>query len=236
MLADTPATVSVGDASAEFEVTTPFEYNLFHKGAYSRELNVLDDLLDELEPDDVFYDVGAHVGLYSLLAADLLDDGRVYAFEPNPSNAETFERNITINSSDINVLYYALGDSESEVVLETEGLLDAHGQINDGSESGDGIQVNAVRADTLVDRGHVPIPSIIKIDIEGHELEALEGMDRLLSYPKCRVVYVECHPGCLSQIGDSVDAVVDLFRESGFEVSQIHETDNEQPFLKATKK
>lgn len=69
------------------------------EGLLRLESPMLKDLLSNLRPHDVFYDVGAHIGLYTCLAVNRLPDENVVAFEPNPDNLAKLRSNLRYNGS-----------------------------------------------------------------------------------------------------------------------------------------
>jgi FkbM family methyltransferase len=125
----------------------------------------------EVRPGTVFHDVGANVGLYSLLAAELVGPGRVFAFEPVPRNLAYLRKHLALNRvANVEVLGVALSDTNgcARFEIEQTGFM--------GRLSGDGgITVPTATLDSLVEGGKVLPPNYVKMDIEGAELLALRG-------------------------------------------------------------
>jgi FkbM family methyltransferase len=128
----------------------------------------------EVRPGSVFWDVGANVGFYSLLASKLVGSGKVFAFEPAPRNLSYLRKHLTLNRvRNVEVLAIAVCDKNGSSRFETEesGLM--------GHLSGEGgITVPTATLDSLVDDGAVLPPDYVKMDIEGAELLALHGASR----------------------------------------------------------
>lgn len=104
-------TVRVNNQSADFYPKTHKEY-LALQYIIEEERTLLRDLLSEIEPDDVFWDVGANLGVHSCLAGEQLTSGTVIAFEPYRPNAERLEQNRSLNDLDnITVVKRALSES-----------------------------------------------------------------------------------------------------------------------------
>lgn len=142
------------------------------------------------------WDVGAHVGYHTLAFASIIGSfGRVVAFEPNPYNAERLQMNLENNrdlAERIICANYALSnvDGEAPFILCEE--------VDNGRSSGSHLAgafvpadqtvyesfhhtiVSTARGDTLVQAGRVPAPSIVKIDVEGAEVQVLEGIVGIL--------------------------------------------------------
>jgi len=131
-----------------------------------------------LRPGQVVFDIGAHVGFYTLLASQQVGpEGTVVAFEPVPGNLAFLKRHLELNNVN-NVLIFDCA------VADTEGLAgfvlgcDSHmGHLGDSG----GLAVRIVTLDGLIAAGQVPVPNVLKLDIEGAELAALRGASQLLN-------------------------------------------------------
>jgi len=123
-----------------------------------------------------FVDVGAQAGYYSLLATKM--GARVYAFEPSTSNRKMLEESIALNNAkNITVYKAALSDKNGEAKLYN-GKTPGENSLN---ATGNGFEiVSTVRFDDL----EIPVPDIIKIDVEGAERQVLEGMQSVLNTKK----------------------------------------------------
>lgn len=159
------------EASADYQLGT-------------NELPVQIAIADTLAAGDVFFDVGANVGFFSLLAGRIVGpSGAVSAFEPVPANVARIRANARRNGlANIDVLEVALSDAGGTTTL----LLAAHpggaavasaGAPPDAIGS---IEVTTATVDDLVDAGRVRPPTLVKIDVEGAECEVIEGMKRTL--------------------------------------------------------
>lgn len=169
-------------------------------------------IYDELSRTEVaggiFWDVGAHIGYHSFCLAALVGpNGRVFAFEPNPYNTERFrlhlERNPTL-AERINLQSVALSNADGEASFEFSPVVDdgtstgSHlSNASLPSEPGDyaafqSTTVKTARADTLIESGAIPAPTIMKIDVEGAEQLVLEGATGLLRTAQ-PLLFVEVH-------------------------------------------
>jgi FkbM family methyltransferase len=135
-------------------------------------------LADMLQPGDVFYDIGANVGFFTLIGARLVGaEGAVYAFEPVPEHAETLRQNIARNRMS-NVLVSEQAVSSTGGIGHLELDTDPVGaHLAPMQASANSIQVELVAIDDLVEAGSIQPPRLIKLDIEGEEIEAIEGCD-----------------------------------------------------------
>jgi hypothetical protein len=92
----------------------------FWLGSYEPQMQSL--IAREVKPDAVFYDVGANVGFYSLLASILVDPGKVFAFEPLPSNIVYLCRHLALNAvKNVEVFELAICDQVGASSFEEEG-------------------------------------------------------------------------------------------------------------------
>ncbi len=185
-----------------------------------------------MRPDDVFWDVGANLGFYSLLAAGV-PGVNVIAFEPNPDIAGRFKNNAAFNGkSNIRVLEMALADTEGTVkfdIVKNGRHGRAHIAIDNSINT---VEVAASTGDSLVGTGAVPPPDVVKIDVEGAECLVLKGMQGILS--GCRAIFCEVHPQ-IQQYGNSVAALESLLKRHGFVLEKLHQRGDDTYHLKALK-
>lgn len=158
----------------------------FWLGSYEPHMQKL--IAQELKPGGVFYDVGANVGFYSLLGSLLVRSGKVFAFEPLPSNVAYLYKHLVLNSvANVEVFELAICDSVGASFFQQEGT-GAMGHLHaDGS-----LRVNTATLDSLLQQQRIAPPDYIKMDIEGAEPKALLGAK--LCFQKHRpVVFLATH-------------------------------------------
>jgi FkbM family methyltransferase len=150
-----------------------------------------------LRPGMVYYDAGANVGFFAVIAARLVGpSGQVVCFEPLPDNARQIEHNARLNGfSNILILCDALGGSNRTEVFQTSaeptwGMLATVGKAPDRA-SGQ-IKVNVQTLDSIEARERLRPPDVFKMDIEGAEAEALGGAMRTLQASR-PILVVELH-------------------------------------------
>jgi len=146
-------------------------------------------------PDDVLLDIGANVGIYTIAAAGLFGV-RVAALEPYGPNLEALRRNVAINrlADRVTVLPVAATDVERNGRLYHEGgAAGAAAQHFETTkdEAGSFDRVEGVPVDVLIERGTIPFPTRIKIDVDGNERAVIEGMTRTLADPRLHSVRLE---------------------------------------------
>lgn len=129
-------------------------------------------------PGAVAYDVGAHVGFYTLLLSKLVGpSGSVYAFEPFPRNLSFLQHHVAKNGlQNVRVIEAAVSDSSGAVQFEA-GPTSSMGHI---SGKGD-LTVRSEQLDDVVEQRRIAAPDFIKIDVEGAEVAVLRGASKLLN-------------------------------------------------------
>lgn len=164
----------------------------------SYELKLQKALADHIVPGMVIYDVGANVGYISLIAARLAgEEGRVFAFEALPVNLERLRRNAELNPTfaPISVIPKAVAKQsrEASFLIHNSGAMGKlQGAAGRDAQYSEEIKIEAISLDDFVFVEGEHAPDLIKIDIEGGEGLALEGMEGLLS--KYRpLLFLELH-------------------------------------------
>ena len=141
----------------------------FWLGIYEPHMQSL--IAQVVKKESVFYDIGANVGFYSLLASKLVFPGKVYAFEPVAENVRYIQRHLTLNDiRNVEVLELAICDQVGTSTFQEEetramGHLKAEGNT----------RVQTTTLDALLQAQLIDPPHYIKMDIEGAELTALHG-------------------------------------------------------------
>ena len=186
----------------------PSPYSL---GIY--ELHVQYAILNTLTNGDVFYDVGAHFGFLSLLAAKIVGpEGHVYAFEPLPENAERVLQLMAAN----NISNYTL---IPEAVSEKRGTVELFVGEDSYTPSlmqkcqGRSITVNTMTLDEFAQKNRRP--NLIKVDVEGVEPLVLKGAMQLISGNDAPIWIIELH----SESNDH--AVTNLLMSHGYKIQDL---------------
>ncbi len=158
-----------GGLRMSLDMTIPYEAMVWIGWEEQEELRALSRLL---HPGDSFIDCGANIGLWSLVAAPIVGpEGQVDAFEPSPDVARRLAAHAA-QSPVIKVHAAALSDRPGSVTLD----VGSHHNLAHISDNGT-IAVAATTLDAALERP----PSGIKIDVEGHELQVLQGAREALA-------------------------------------------------------
>ena len=142
-----------------------------------------------LPKDAVYIDVGANIGLTAIPVATQRPDLQIMAFEPVPSNATLLRRNLHVNGVDnVEVIEAAVGNEKGTVNIDDKGpwsTTNANKNTTDAS----------IKAVTLDDVVHKQV-AFLKIDVEGHEPNVLDGARRILQ-ESSPLMLVEFNSWCL---------------------------------------
>lgn len=162
-----------------------------------------------LRPGDLFVDVGANVGIYSILAAEM--GCRVLAFEPDPANLVALRRNVALNGMEnsITVIPKAVSSHVGSI-----GFLLGHDALARITMQGDGdaVPVPCTTLDAEVDE---PIRGL-KIDVEGAELDVLRGSTRLLTSRSVHCIQLEWNDMAEANYGTGRDETQGLLQTCGY--------------------
>ncbi len=161
-------------------------------GAQTYEPHVTAVIRRILQEGDVFLDLGANIGYFSMLASSIVkENGKVIAFEPNPQNLQLiFESKIVNGFPNLKVCPFAVSDREEILRFTTVG---SNGGVvtEHSADQKHYLLVQSVVIDESIDRERRI--DLIKMDIEAHEPAALRGMEKLLGRLKPKLI-TEFHP------------------------------------------
>jgi FkbM family methyltransferase len=160
-----------------------------------------DEILDQFNPKlgDTVVDVGAHIGLYSLIAAKRVGpSGKVIAIEPDPENCKLLQRNAEINKlTNVTILERAAFSSTSKLKLylpgKERGFTKLSTLMPNRAVTENFLEIDATTLDCLLVMQGITEVNWIKIDVEGAELEVLKGAAITLSESKDIALLIEVH-------------------------------------------
>lgn len=175
-------------------------------------------LQKDVKPGDTALDIGANIGFFSMeLAAMCGKAGKVYAFEPDPDNFRELQKTVG-HLPQVSLHNKAVGAENGTLTLYRSSLLNVDHRTYQSSENIQQISVEAVALDSFFD--HETRVNVIKMDIQGFEYFALQGMKRILQEQKPLIVS-EFWPWGLQQSGSSSTDVFDLLHDTGYDIFLI---------------
>jgi FkbM family methyltransferase len=160
-----------------------------------------DEILDQFDPEpgDIVIDVGAHIGLYTLIAAKRVgSSGKVIAIEPDPDNCNLLKRNVELNRlTNVIILERAAFSSDSKLKLylpgKERGFTKLSTTMANRATTENFLEIDASTIDHLMLMQGITQVNWIKIDVEGAELEVLKGATATLSAGKNIALLIEVH-------------------------------------------
>lgn len=164
-----------------------------------------------LRPEDLFVDVGANAGVYTILAARAVGC-RVVAAEPIPITYDLLMQNVYANHVSDRVDAYRMGLGRERSWLHfTSSLWSYNHVVDEATENA--VQVEVVPLDTLLSRRQ---PALIKIDVEGFEAEVLAGATDTLGDPHLKAILIEMYQGHVEKYGGSLLEIRKCLQSTGF--------------------
>ena len=175
------------------------------------EFNDMGFLLHLIRPTDVFFDIGANVGTYTVLAGKAIGV-RTVALEPVPITYRYLEDNIRVNRIETEVMALNMGASRRKGQLHFSTDQDSVNHVVlEKSEKSSIVLVPVDALDNLI----IDVPVLIKVDVEGFEYEVLSGAQRILEASKLKAIIIEIN-GSGNRYGVSNQAIHQLLLDYGF--------------------
>jgi FkbM family methyltransferase len=169
-------------------------------------------VLHVLRAGNLFVDVGANIGSYTVLASGVVG-ARTIAIEPIPTTFQSLRLNAALNGLADLVELQCVGLSDREGVLRFTASLDTVNHVATVDELVDSVDVPVTTLDKVL---HARSPTVIKIDVEGHERAVLSGATKTLADPALLGVVMETN-GSGSRYGVSDDELIEILAQFGFE-------------------
>jgi len=177
-------------------------------------------IASELKDGMIFFDIGANIGYYTLLGSRCVgSSGRVVALEPNPIVAAILRRNTHINSmKNVEIVQGAASRACGNVKLGRAGSSSyASGLYCENPL--DWIEVRGYSLDALASELKIPAVDFVKLDVEGAEVETIEGMTKILDVDRPKVL-MELH----SHFGTAdLHPAVQKLKNAGYTIRSISE-------------
>lgn len=165
-------------------------------------------------------DVGANQGLYALLMADLTGpDGEILCFEPQPELNAVLRLNIgNNNAGNIRIFDQAVGAEPGTSVLQESCFNSGDNRVGEWG-GGRTFEIEVAPLDTILAENRRL--EFMKIDVQGYELPAFQGMAEVMAASPELVIYLEYWPSALKAQSGSATAILELLEERGFLLSEF---------------
>jgi FkbM family methyltransferase len=174
-----------------------------------------------LQPGMSVIDVGANIGLYSILAAMRTGpNGRVWAFEPSSESSNRLERNLRLNNCNtVEVVRLALSDTISAAsLISDQGFGDAYRYVRADAPPSDGEVVKVTTLDAWAAANSVGPIDFLKVDIEGGEYKMFLGAKEFLSSSPGLVIMFECERDWSSRAGWKPEDLFEFMKSLGLKL------------------
>jgi len=204
-----------------YDVQLPARYiNYFPSDYEAKNFNFLQE---ETKQGDTILDIGAHIGLFAVIAAKLVSpNGKVYAFEPTPKTNDILHKTIAINHLDkiIEPRNEAMGKSPGKTTFYISDNIGDNGNSLVSYKKDrklNGIEVTILTVDDFVKQQNLQRVDFIKIDVEGAELDTLLGAIETFENlrPAC---ILAIHPEPIATKGDSMKDIYNLVKSLDYHI------------------
>ncbi len=186
-----------------------------------------------LRPGDCVIDCGAHVGLFTLLAAHAVGEyGKVIAIEPNPVTAAILRKNVeAAGARNVEVIQAAAGAQRGSITLHAgSGSASAYSSSVASVASASDVAVDAIAIDDLIRERNIDSVAMLKIDVEGAELDAWKGCAASARDGRIALAMVEFTEANQHAAGLTSADLINAWNESGY---VFHRFDADASVLKA---
>jgi FkbM family methyltransferase len=208
--------IAAGEAAGLILVARRADPN-FLRGTYEEPIQRA--IAGNLAPGDVFCDIGANIGFFSLIAARLVGPrGQVYAFEPVPGNAAAIAEGARLNGlRTIRVFPEAVGAATGRRELQLAHHIGgaALDSVEAPPDLKGRIDVDVTSLDDAIARRGLRPPTLVKIDVEGAEVEVLHGMRETLRQHRPRLVY-EVDDATRAGLKRKARAIAEILTAAGY--------------------
>ena len=177
--------------------------------------------MNELSPGMTVLDIGANIGYYVLIEAQILEnEGTIYAVEPEPQNFENMKKNIEINSYDTYIKLYnlAISDKIGKAELEIANESNLHRLIPVEKLDGKYVIVDTITLDEFLMDKKV---DYIRMDVEGGEILIINGMNNILNSSLPLKLFIEIHPRFIKEYGSDVEEMLEILSRAGFSLKYL---------------
>lgn len=172
-----------------------------------------------LKKSHTFFDVGANIGYFSLLAKAVNPRLQVYSFEPLPQNIECLKKNIALNPNfNIQIIEKCVSDKNgtTEFMIPPQNECGwgriAYRDLFDGTK----ILRDVITIDDFCHKNQIQKVDFLKIDVEGFEFHVLKGAEKLLSSPHAPHICIEMNTSCFEDMGVSITEIFQFLIDKNY--------------------
>ena len=212
-----------------YDTSDPYSKRWFfprYDGNRIHEPLATDIFIDHIEADSIVLDIGGHLGYFSCISGALAHSGQVHVFEVDPKCLRLIDTNLRKNKLDnVTVHNYAISDKPGSVKIP-QFKNPNPSLIIDSASSENYLEVDSLVIDNFLSENHIQ-PDFIKIDIEGAEFKALQGMQNFLERNQ-PIILVEVHVEILRKnFKTEYTEILSFLKNHGYKILEV-EHRNEQ--------
>lgn len=207
-----------------------FSRQVLMLGNYATESHESQIFEKQLKKDQIVLDLGANIGYYSLLARSVVGPGgKVFSFEPSTENTSLIKKSIDANKfENITVVEAAVSDHDgygslflSPYYKSEHSVFEYH--YSSGDHKGDTQKIKLVTIDSFLENLGDPSVDVIKMDVEGSEKKALDGMKKTIEFNKKLTLITEFWPQGFANAGIEPEDFLEILASLGFVLYHIDE-------------
>jgi len=178
-----------------------------------------------VKPGMVVFDLGANFGWFTLVLSKLVGNlGKVYSFEADPSLVNTLRENVKLNNfSNVLIQPIAVSNKTGISKFSLNESYDTRNQLDSISPSKNTVDVKITSLDEFCIKEKLEKVDFIKMDIEGSEPKALEGMKKIISENPQLKIITEFNQNAMLSVGSSSEDMINFLHNSGFVIEEIDE-------------
>lgn len=185
---------------------------------------------------DVVLDIGANIGYYTLIFAKLVgNSGKVFAFEPEPENFKILQKNIKINEyANVFLEQKAVSNNNEKLTLYISDKAGSH-RIYKPEKYVKSIDIESITIDNYLKKNNIKKIDFVKIDVEGAELNVLQGIQNLLDFDKNIVLFIEFSPNQIQSCGLEPFDLINFLEKNNFKIYFAEKENNKTQFYEFNK-
>lgn len=219
-----------------FRVKLPTRYINYFPSDYEKEN--FDFLRRNVKEGDTIFDIGAHIGLFSVISSRLTGPtGKVFAFEPSGQTYSLLNKTIAINNiTNIRAVHAAVGAGPGEITFYVSPVKgDNSNSLVSYKTDRELIpeKVKMYNIDSFMEEKNLDSVRFMKIDVEGAEYDALRGAEKTLKTMK-PVCTLGIHPEAVAAKGDKLGDIFDFVQSCGYRLLLDDKVVSREEFISET--
>jgi len=166
-------------------------------------------------------DIGANLGIVSVLLSRSFPDRRIHSFEPNPHTIAALRRNLEINNcTNVTAHEAAVADRDGTVSFEAHPTNRATTSISGGT-SPHALTVPCTTLDAFMEKEKLEALAFLKVDVEGYETAVFRGAARALAQRNAAMIFFEIAPALTVQAGFAADQPARMLLDAGYQLMRM---------------